>query len=195
MLENLTDFDPNTDRVADRDLEEVDLYMYHRLQKLIENARAGYDKYDFSAVYHAVHDYCAVDLSSFYMDFAKDILYIEAGDNNRRRSIQTVYYATLVTLVQLIAPIIPHTAEEVWEFIPGTKAEYVQLTDIPESVTVYDDVATQEKWEQFMAIRNDVLKALEEARDEKIIGKSLEAQVTIVPHNKEEFRSRMPSSA
>jgi len=185
MLGNLTDFDPNTDRVAVEDLEEVDLYMYHRLQKLIENARAGYDKYDFSTVYHAVHDYCAVDLSSFYMDFAKDILYIEAGDNHRRRSIQTVYYDTLVTLVQLIAPIIPHTAEEVWAFIPGTKADYVQLTDIPDPVTVYDDVATQEKWEQFMTIRDDVLKALEEARDEKIIGKSLEAQVTIVPNNKE----------
>src|SRR5690625_7888497 len=118
------------------------------------------------------------------MYLQKDILYVKPGDHHRRRIIQTVYYDTFVPLVQLIAPILPHTAEEVWEFIPGTKAEYVQLTDIPESVTVYDDVATQEKWEQFMAIRNDVLKALEEARDEKIIGKSLEAQVTIVPHNK-----------
>src|SRR5699024_8224802 len=100
MLGNLTDCDTNTHGGAVGELEEVDLYMYHRHQKLIENVRSCYDKYDFSAVYHAVHDYCAVDLSSFYMDFAKDILYIEAGDNHRRRSIQTVYYDTLVTLVQ-----------------------------------------------------------------------------------------------
>src|SRR5699024_12653941 len=106
MLGNLTDFEPYTDRVAVGDLEDVDLYMYHRLQQLIENVRAGYDKYDFSAVYHAVHDYCAVDLSSFYMDFAKDILYIEAGDKHLRCSIHTVYYDIIVTIVYYITSII-----------------------------------------------------------------------------------------
>lgn len=185
MLGNLTNFDPTTDRVAVESLEEVDLYMFYRLQTLIEHVRYNYERYDFSSVYHDIHDYCAVDLSSFYMDFAKDILYIEAADNQRRRSIQTVYYDTLMTLVQLIAPIIPHTAEEVWEYVPNTEADRVQLTDMPKPVAVYENTETREKWEKFMVIRDDVLKALEEARDEKIIGKSLEAQVTIVPNNKD----------
>src|SRR5690625_7983730 len=107
--------------------------MYHRLQKVIANVRTAYDEYDFSDVFHEIHDFCTGDLSSFYLDFAKDILYIEVEDNERRRSIQTVYFDTLVALVKLISPILPHTADEVWEYISGVKEENVQLTDIPEA--------------------------------------------------------------
>src|SRR5699024_6203513 len=113
-----------------------------------------------------VHNFIADDLSSFYLDFAKDILYIEEKNNHYRRSIQTGYYDILVTLVKLLTPIIPHTMDEVWEYIPGTEAETVQLTDMPRS-------------------RDNVLKALEEARDAKVIGKSLESKVTIVPKDKQ----------
>src|SRR5690625_3292984 len=180
MLGNLTDFDPAANRVAKEDLEEVDLYMFYRLQNLISDVRESYENYEFSEVYHAIHDFCAGDLSSFYLDFAKDVLYIEEENNSRRRSIQTVYYDTIVTLVKLISPIIPHTAEEVWEFIPGVEADYVQLTDIPKPEIIYDSSTSKEKWDHFMSVRDDVLKALEEARDKKIIGKSLEAKVTIV---------------
>jgi len=180
MLGNLTDFDPVENRVAKEDLEEVDLYMLYRLQNLISAVRESYENFEFSEVYHAIHDYCAGDLSSFYLDFAKDVLYIEEENDARRRSIQTVYYDTIVTLVKLISPIIPHTAEEVWEYIPGVEADYVQLTDIPNPEIIYESSTTKDKWDHFMNLRDDVLKALEEARDEKIIGKSLEAKVTIV---------------
>lgn len=180
ILANITDFDPEKDRVAEKDLEEVDRYMLHRLQGLIADVRENYENYEYSPIFHRIHNFCAVDLSSFYLDFAKDILYIEAADNHRRRSIQTVYYDTLVSLVKLLAPIIPHTAEEVWEYIPGTEAEYVQLTDIPEGKVISGEDTLQEKWDHFMHVRYDVLKALEEARNDKVIGKSLEAKLTIV---------------
>ncbi|HLQ73949.1 MAG TPA: isoleucine--tRNA ligase [Bacillota bacterium] len=185
MLANVADFDPEVNRVKKEDLQEVDLYMLDRLQTILTDVRSAYDRYDFSAVYQKIHDFCAVELSSFYLDFAKDVLYIESQDNERRRSIQTVYYDTLVTLVKLIAPIIPHTAEEVWEHIPNTEADYAQLTDIPEPVTIFEDEGMKDKWKHFMDVRSDVLKALEEARDEKVIGKSLEAKVTISAHDEE----------
>src|SRR5699024_3658536 len=121
------------------------------------------------------------ELSSFYLDFAKDILYIEAEDSSRRRSIQTVYHEILITITKLLAPIIPHTAEEIWEYIPGVEEESVQLTDVPEAREVAGFENQLEKWAQIMHVRDDVLKALEEARNEKVIGKSLEAELTIIP--------------
>jgi isoleucyl-tRNA synthetase len=180
MLANIADFDPAKDRVAEADLEEADRYMLHRLQHVIASSRENYDKYEFSPIYSQIHNFCAVDLSSFYLDFAKDILYIEAVDDPRRRSIQTVYYDILTSLVKLLTPIIPHTAEEVWEYIPGTEADFVQLADIPEAKTVFKDEDALAKWDHFMKVRDDVLKALEEARNEKVIGKSLEAKITII---------------
>lgn len=180
MLANLEDFNPNTDAIAEEKLEEVDRYMLHQLQNLIASVKESYEAYDFQEVSQKIHNYVAVDLSAFYLDFAKDILYIEAADNNRRRSIQTVYYETLVALVKLLSPIIPHTAEEVWEHIHHVDAKYVQLTDMPEvrEVTNFteEDVA---KWDHFLKVRSDVLKALEEARNDKIIGKPLEARITV----------------
>lgn len=194
MLANLADFNPETDRVDVKDLQEVDQYMLHRLQQLNKNVRSGYDKYEFSTIYHQIHNFCAVDLSSFYLDFAKDILYIEAANNERRRSIQTVYYDILTTLVQLLTPIIPHTTDEVWEYIPGTKKESVQLTDIPEPQVIFETEEKQNKWDHFMSVRDDVFKALEEARNEKVIGKSLEAKLTIVAKDEKtkEVLSQIP---
>ncbi|MEI3608223.1 isoleucine--tRNA ligase [Pseudogracilibacillus sp. SO10305] len=186
MLANLADFDPQQHTVAEKDLEEVDRYMLYRLQQLVRNVKESYDKYDFQNVSQAIHNYITIDLSAFYLDFAKDILYIEAADHPRRRSIQTVYYETLVSIVQLLTPIIPHTTEEIWEHINGVEAKYVQLTDMPEAREVVgfkeEDVA---KWDQFMKIRTDVLKALEEARNEKVIGKPLEAKITIAAKDEE----------
>src|SRR5690625_2124438 len=181
LLGNLTDFDQEKNRVSKENLQEVDLYMYDRLQKVIVNVREAYEEYDFSEVFHQIHDFCTIDLSSFYLDFAKDILYIEVENNERRRSIQTVYFDTLVALVKLIAPILPHTADEVWEYISGMEAENVQLTDMPEPDLTPMEDGFLEKWDHFMKVRDDILKALEEARNEKVIGKSLEAKITIVP--------------
>lgn len=185
LLANLADFDPATDRVKDEDLQEVDRYMLHRLQQIVKGARDDYEHFEFAPVINQIHNFCAVDLSSFYLDFAKDILYIEAADHPRRRSIQTGYYEILTTLVKLLAPIIPHTAEEVWEYIPGVEAETVHLTDIPEPRQVAGMEGVVAKWDHFMEVRDDVLKALEEARSEKVIGKSLEAKITLTPLDKE----------
>ncbi|MFD1447030.1 isoleucine--tRNA ligase [Oceanobacillus profundus] len=185
LLANLADFNPATDAVAEHELEEVDRYMLHRLQKLLSDVRESYEKYEYAPIFHQIHNFCAVDLSSFYLDFAKDVLYIEAADNKRRRSIQTGYYEVLTTLVKLLTPIIPHTTDEVWEYIPGAEAESVQLTDIPEPREIAGMDALAPKWNHFMNVRDDVLKALEEARNDKVIGKSLEAKITIVPKDEE----------
>src|SRR5699024_6418767 len=181
MLGNLADFDPANDTVPAADVEEADSSMLNRLQKLLKNVRDSYDIYEYSPIYSQIHNFCAVDLSSFYLDYAKDILYIEAADSHRRRSIQTAYYEIVTTLVKLLTPIIPHTTDEMWEYIPGVREESVQLTDIPEprEITGFDTL--YEKWDHFMNVRDDVLKALEEAREEKVIGKSLEAKLTVVP--------------
>ncbi|MEF3328604.1 MULTISPECIES: isoleucine--tRNA ligase [Oceanobacillus] len=185
LLANLADFDPSKDRVKDEELQEVDRYMLYRLQQILNNARDNYEHFEFAPVISQVHNFCAVDLSSFYLDFAKDILYIEAADHPRRRSLQTGYYEILTTLVKLLAPIIPHTTEEVWEYIPGVEEETVHLTDIPEPREVAGAKDIVGKWDHFMEVRDDVLKALEEARSEKVIGKSLEAKITIVPLDEE----------
>ncbi|GEN44837.1 isoleucine--tRNA ligase [Alkalibacillus haloalkaliphilus] len=181
LLGNLHDFEPSTHKLAESDLEEVDRYMLIRLQETVAKVRKAYDNYEFSTIYHTINNFCTVDLSAFYLDFAKDVLYIEEPDSKRRRSIQTVYHEIVVSLTQLLSPILSHTSDEIWDYIPGVEAESVQLTDLPEARTVEGEEETKVKWQQLMAIREDVLKALEEARNDKVIGKSLEAKVTIVP--------------
>lgn len=180
LLANLEDFDPAKDSITEADLKEIDRYMLVRLQNLVSKVKTSYDNYDFSTVFNEIHNYASNDLSSFYLDFAKDILYIETKDNHSRRSIQTVYYETLVSLAKLLTPIIPHTTEEIWEYINGVEEEYIQLTDMPEvrKIEGFTD-ADLTKWELFMKLRADVLKSLEEARAEKVIGNSLEAKITI----------------
>ena len=187
LLGNLKDFDPAKDAVSYDELEEVDQFMYIRLQETIDKVKKAYDEYDFSVIYHTISNYCTVDLSSFYMDFAKDILYIEKADHPRRRSIQTVYHEIVVSLTKLLSPILSHTMDEAWSYIPGVEAESVQLTDLPEVKQLDNAEAVKEKWAALMEVREDVLKALEEAREDKVIGKSLEALVTIVPKNEKIF--------
>lgn len=179
LLGNINDFDPMKDSVSEENLHEVDRYMLIKLQQLIKTVTKAYNDYDFQKVYNRIHQFCSQELSAFYLDFAKDILYIEAADDQRRRAIQTVYYETVVSLTKLITPILTHTAEEVWPYIPCQEAEYVQLTDMPEAREIAGEEALLTKWDHFLAVRDDVLKALEEARAEKVIGKSLEAKITI----------------
>lgn len=180
LLGNLDGFDPAQHAVNVEDLKEVDRYMLVRLQEVINKVKGAYDSYDFSVIYHTVHNFCAIELSSFYLDFAKDILYIEAEDNDRRRSIQTVYYEIVMALTKLLSPILSHTSDEVFKHIPGVEGVSAQLTDMPDAREITGQAELKEKWDHFMIIRDDVLKALEEARSEKVIGKSLEAKVTIV---------------
>jgi isoleucyl-tRNA synthetase len=179
LLGNLADFNPSTDKVAYENLREVDQFMLVKLNKLIKYVRNAYENYEFAGIYHAVNNFCTLDLSAFYLDFAKDVLYIEATDNHERRAIQTVLYESLHALTKLVSPILSHTADEVWKFIPAVTEESVQLTDLPEYQELDNANELEAKWTAFMKLRDDVLKALEEARNEKVIGKSLTAKVTL----------------
>ncbi|MCZ0755509.1 isoleucine--tRNA ligase [Anoxybacillus sp. J5B_2022] len=183
LLGNLFDFNPETNAIPLAELREVDRYMLVKLNRLIDKVKRSYETYDFAAIYHEVNNFCTVDLSAFYLDFAKDILYIEAPDHHDRRAIQTVLYETLVALTKLVAPILPHTADEVWGHIPNRKEkeESVQLVDMPEVLEIEGTDELLAKWDAFMNVRDDVLKALEVARNEKVIGKSLTAHVTVYP--------------
>ncbi|MET4559280.1 isoleucyl-tRNA synthetase [Lysinibacillus parviboronicapiens] len=179
---NIADFNPQTDRVAYTDLREMDQYVYMRLQDILKTVRAAYDRYDFAAVYHAINNFVAVELSSFYLDIAKDVVYIEGHDNKDRRAMQSVIYDTLMTLVRVMTPIIPHTTDEIWSYLfeQGLVEEVsVQLTDFPEVEEQENFESLRTKWEAIIDVRDDILKALEEARNAKTIGKSLEAKVTV----------------
>ncbi|MGM9943734.1 MAG: isoleucine--tRNA ligase [Lysinibacillus sp.] len=174
---NVSDF-KETDRVAYADLREMDQYMYMRLQDVLKTVRAAYDRYDFSTVYTTINNFVAVELSSFYLDIAKDVVYIEGVDNKDRRAMQTVMYDTLMTLLKVLTPIIPHTTEELWGYI-GAEEASVQLTDFPEVDEQANFADLRAKWNKIIAIRDEVLKALEEARNAKVIGKSLEAKLSV----------------
>lgn len=177
---NVTDFNETTDRVAYEELREMDQYMYMRLQDVVKTIREAYDRYDFSTVYTTVNNFVAIELSSFYLDIAKDVVYIEGTDNKDRRAMQTVMYDTLMALVKLLTPIIPHTTEELWSYIEfDGKPQSVQLTDFPEVVEEANFAELRTKWVKVIAVRNEVLKALEEARNAKTIGKSLEAKISV----------------
>lgn len=179
MLGNIADFDPKTDAVSYDKLREIDRFMLVRLNNLLKKVRESYLNYNFDDIYHRVMNFVTIDLSAFYFDIAKDVLYCDAKDDPVRRSMQTVIYECLVTLTKMLAPILPHTMEEVWEYIPGVEEESVQLTDIPEYQELPGALELEEKWAKFMKVRDEVLKALEEARNEKLIGSSLDAKVSL----------------
>jgi isoleucyl-tRNA synthetase len=179
LLGNLSDFNPEKHAVAYSDLREVDQFMLVKLNELVKQVRNHYENYEFANIYHEINNFCTLDLSAFYFDFAKDILYIEGMDQHDRRCIQTVLYESLLTLTKLVSPILSHTADEVWNFIPAVQEQSVQLTDMPEVKNLDQSKELLEKWSKFMDLRDDILKALEEARNEKVIGKSLTAKVTL----------------
>ncbi|MBS4203855.1 isoleucine--tRNA ligase [Lederbergia citrea] len=179
LLGNLADFTPEQDAIQYEKLREVDQFMLVRLNRLIKEVKSSYENFEFANIYHAVNNFCTLELSSFYMDFAKDVLYIESKNHYERRAMQTVMYESVITLAKLLAPILPHTADEVWSFTPGVEEESIQLTDMPAYQTFENAEQLEEKWSAFLQLRDDVLKALEEARNEKVIGKSLTAKVTL----------------
>ncbi|MDU4028873.1 MAG: isoleucine--tRNA ligase [Enterococcus faecalis] len=188
LLANTSDFNPAEHTVAYADLRSVDKYMTVRLNQVIQEIREnGYEKYNFMHIYRTVMNFLTVDLSSFYLDFAKDVVYIEAENDYQRRCMQTVFYQTLVSLTKLLTPIIPHTAEEIWSFLQ--EEEYVQLAEFPGYETFTNEEELMDTWAAFMDFRDNVLKALEEARHSKLIGKSLEAKVTVYPN--EQIRQLM----
>ncbi|MCM3742767.1 isoleucine--tRNA ligase [Sporosarcina luteola] len=177
---NVADFNPAADRVAFDDMRPIDQYVYVKLQDLIKDVLEAYEKYEFAGVYHAVNNFCTGELSSFYLDIAKDVVYIEGVDHPHRRAMQTVMYDSLLALLKLLTPIIPHTTDELWAYLEHVEEESVQLTDMPQAEDLGEKAnALHERFSKLMLVRDDVLKALEEARNAKVIGKSLEAKVTV----------------
>lgn len=174
LLANTADFSAEKDTVSYEKMESVDQYMLVKFNRFLEQMRQEFDQYDFLDAYKLLINFVNNDLSAFYMNVAKDVLYIESANSLVRRSMQTVFYDILLGLVKLLTPILPHTTEEVWEYMDEPE-EFVQLTDIPDPVHFDDEDKLLDQWKQFMELRSHVLKGLEEARDAKLIGRSLEA--------------------
>lgn len=179
LIANTADFNPASDKVAFEDLRAVDKYMTIKFNGLVKTIRDAYENYDFLAIYKSVVNFITVDLSAFYLDFAKDVVYIEAAQSQARRQMQTVFYDILVKITKLLTPILPHTAEEIWSYLEHEAEAFVQLAEMPEVENFSNQEAILEEWDAFMTFRTQAQKALEEARNEKVIGKSLEAHLTV----------------
>jgi isoleucyl-tRNA synthetase len=182
-LSNLFDFDPARHSVPDAELWEMDAWMLRETGKLLKQCAAWYANFEFHRAYHAIHDFCTVDLSAFYFDVLKDRLYTFAPNNRGRRSAQTAVYRIASALVRLIAPVLAFTAEEVWKHLPRAAGDpesvHMSSFPVPEDFENAFDEAHSKNWDRLLAVRQEVLKALEPARAAKTISASLEARVTL----------------
>ena len=176
LLGNLYDYDMKD---HSKDLLEIDRYILSRLQNLIKKVTLAYERFDFHEVFHSIYNFCIVELSAFYLDILKDRLYTFRADSYERRAAQWTMYQLLYNITLLMAPVLSFTAEEVWQFIPGVKEESVFLHDLPEADENMIDPALEERWGKLISVRDLVNKALELKRNEKAIGNSLEAKVTL----------------
>jgi len=181
MLGNLNDFNPDLHPVAYHDMPEIDRFALHKLQQLIARTRKAYEIYEFHTVYHAIHNFCTLDLSAFYLDVLKDRLYTAPPASQGRRSAQTVMYAVLDAVAKLMAPLLPFTAEEIWSFMPDRKNKEtsIHLTLLPEVNPAWQDEDLADRWKLLLEVRGEVTKALEEARSAKRIGHPLDAALTL----------------
>jgi isoleucyl-tRNA synthetase len=182
-LEDHAQFDPRA--VLPETLHEIDRWALGQLNRVIRDVRTAYEQFEFYRVYQRIYQFCAVELSSFYLDVLKDRLYAEHPDGPDRRAAQYVLARLHDALARLLAPIIPHTAEELWEFVPksdegrsGVPAS-VHLAEFPEPEPAWDDPAGDETWADLLAVRGEVLRELEKLRAAKLIGSSLEASLHI----------------
>ncbi len=180
LLGNLADFDPDRDAVSDDKLLEIDRWALHRLQRLTERIGNAYGAFEFHIVFHSLHNFCAVDMSAFYLDVLKDRLYTAKASSVERRSGQTTMYRILSALVRLMAPVLSFTADEVWGYMKeSAKTKSVFLADFPKPEEKYIDTALEERWDKILAVRGEAAKVLEALRKDKKIGHSLDAGVTL----------------
>jgi isoleucyl-tRNA synthetase len=177
LLSNLYDFDPARDTVAEANLLELDRHALARHRQVVARVLQAYDGFEFHVVYHQLVQYCAADLSSFYLDVLKDRLYCDEAAGGRRRSAQTVLHRMACDLALLMAPVLPFTADEVWPLIPGREGTQVHAARFPERKD--PDDALLAAWAPLLDVRAAVTKALEETRMQKRIASSLEADVTV----------------
>ena len=181
LLGNLDDFNPNTDKISYESMSELDKWALLRLEEVRNKVTESYENYEFHILYHTIHNFCTVDLSSIYLDIMKDTMYAESADCTARRSAQTAMYEILKTLVGMVAPVLSFTAEEVWKYMPKEEGMglSVMLEDWPVGHPEYYDADLATKWTQLLILRGDMTKALEESRQNKVIGHPLDAAVTV----------------
>jgi len=181
ILGNTSDFDYEKDKVAFADMEELDKWALMHTQLLKKSVTEAYENYDFHVLYHAIHDFCVVEMSSFYLDIIKDRLYASKADDKKRRSAQTAMYEIMKDLVVMLTPVLSFTMEEVYQFMskPADAPISVQMLPWPTIHDEYIDKALEEKWDEFIAIRGEITKVLEAARRDKKIGHSLDAKVEL----------------
>jgi isoleucyl-tRNA synthetase len=181
MLGNFSDFDVAKDMRPIAGMSELDRFVLHRLHYVVQRSINSYDKYEFHTIYHTLHNFCVVDLSSFYLDIIKDRLYTSPAASAERRDAQTVMYLILDSLVKIMAPILPFTADEIYQHMPhGTDPkESIHLEEMTVADPAWLDRELAAKWEEIRSLRAEVTKALEEARTAKLIGHPLDASIEI----------------
>jgi isoleucyl-tRNA synthetase len=188
ILGNIEDFNPETMMVPYDEMEELDQWALMKLNNLIKKVEDAFSRYEFHGFIHNVHSFCVLDMSNFYLDVLKDRLYTTRPADKKRRSAQSAMYIILHGLVRMLAPVLAYTSEEIWSYLPhkeGDNPESIQLNSWPEANEAYENPALQEKWDRLISVRDEVLKALENARNEKTIGSSLEASVRLKAPEKE----------
>lgn len=183
ILGNLHDFDIKEDKIAYEDMLPYDKYMLNRLQEYTKEVTVAYENYNYQEIYKLTNNFISFDLSNFYLDFTKDILYIEKEDAKVRRSVQTVLYEVINSLIRLLAPILPYTSEEVYGYLGG-KEESVHLEKMPEAIEFTDSKEIKTSFEIFFKAKEVVNKALEDARNDSLIGSSLEAELVLTATDK-----------
>ena len=177
LLGNLADFEPDSHSVSLVQLSLVDRWIMHRVQEVIATCSEAYEAYEFHRVYHTLNQFCAVDLSSLYVDITKDRLYCDVPDSLRRRATQTVMHHVFDALCRLLAPLCPFTAEEAWSFFDRTTS--IHLEFFPGREEAYMDAGAASMVDELLGLRAVIAQAVEQARQEKIIGNALEAEVTL----------------
>jgi len=179
MLGNLYDFNPQLDSVPIEKLNKLDRWMISEWNHLLERLVKAYDDYEFHMIFHSVHSFCVNQLSSFYLDVVKDRLYVELPNSFKRRSSQTAIYLILQSMLKVLAPIMVHTADEAWQHLPGKREISVHLEDWPEKFPISLTSDEEMMWNLFFIVREEANKQLEDARQKKLIGNSLEAKLKI----------------
>jgi isoleucyl-tRNA synthetase len=190
ILGNLGDFDPQTDAVPFENMEALDQYMLCQTLAFASDVKDSYAEFAFHKIYHRLNHFCIVDLSAFYFDVLKDRLYVSAPKSQARRSAQAAIWRIGEALVRLLAPIMSFTSEEVWSYLPKAvgRDESVHLAVFPSAADILGNPShaakrceekAGEDWTTLRSVRDEVLKALEEARNNKLIGTGLEAQINV----------------
>ena len=179
LVANLYDFDPAADALPLDRLAEVDRYALARYGEVATRVLRAYDRYEFQTVVHTLNNYLTVDLSAFYVDISKDRLYTFGPGSDARRSAQTAIHTIVDGLTRLVAPILPFTADELWRNLPDADADSVHLADFPSAVETLVDSELVDRWTRLLNLRDAVNGELEKLRQDKVVGTSLEAAVTL----------------